>query len=442
MPIHPNLTDGTPFVTDSRPTLWRDPAFWGINLTQFLGAFNDNLYKELVLLLCVDRVGELGDDRYQSIAGGVFALPFILFSGIAGMLSDRYPKRTVIILCKAAEIVVMLSGMLAFWINSIPALMTVLFLMGTHSAFFGPPKYGILPEMLRREDLPRANGVILMTTFLAIIFGFVAAGFAKEFFGDAVWLACSLCVLVAIVGTYTSFLVRPTPIAEPNLKFQLDAVAIPRQTLALVRANPQLLGAVAACSLFYLVAGVVYPPAINALGKLQMKLGDARTGALAATIGGGIAVGCVVAGYLCRHRIRRVVVRTGAMGLVVCLALLAVPGSREGGTLLGVWGSAATLAVTGLFAGMFSVPLQVFLQARAPQEQKGRVIAATNLMMWIGICLSAVVYGIANQVLVVNMGWPPASAFAVSALLMLPLAVFYRPPELELLENTESRENG
>ncbi|MFO0919736.1 MAG: MFS transporter [Planctomycetaceae bacterium] len=425
-------------MTDTRPTLWRDTAFWGINLTQFFGAFNDNLYKELVLLLCLDHVGALGDDRYQSIAGGVFSVPFILFSGTAGMLSDRFSKRTVIILCKVAEIVVMLAGMLAFWVNSIPALMAVLFLMGTHSAFFGPSKYGILPEMLRREDLPRANGVILMTTFLAIIFGFVAAGYAKELFGEAVWLACSLCVLVAVVGTCTSILIRPTAIAEPDLKFHWDAVAIPRQTLALVRANRPLLGAVLACSVFYLVAGVVYPPAINALGKLQMKLGDKRTGALAATIGGGIAVGCILAGFLCRHRVRSLVVRTGAAGLVVCLILLALPGPRAGGTWLGVWGSAVTLAVTGLFAGLFSVPLQVFVQARAPQAQKGRVIAATNLMMWIGICLSAVVYGIANQILVVTLGWPPASAFAVSAMLMLPLALFYRPPELELRDDTET----
>lgn len=426
-------------MTDSRPTLWRDCSFWGINLTQFLGAFNDNLYKELVLLLCVDRVGAGGDDRYQSIGGGIFAIAFILFSGFAGLLSDRNSKRTIIVLCKAAEVLVMLAGVVAFWINSIPALMAVLFLMGTHSAFFGPPKYGILPEMLRREDLPRANGVILMTTFLAIIFGFASAGFAKEYFGDAVWQACGLCVLVAVLGTGTSLLIRRTPIAEPNLKFQWDALAIPRQTRELLWADRQLLGALMASSLFYLVAGIVYPFAINAVGKLQMQLGDMRTGALAATTGAGIAVGCVIAGYLCRHRVRRVVVRIGAVGLMFSLAILSVPGKQLGETLLGVWGTAATLAITGLFAGFFSVPLQVYLQAKTPHEQKGRIIAAMNLLNWIGICLSSLIYGVANQLLVVTAGLPPASTFGVAALLMLPIALFYRPPELELRAAADDR---
>lgn len=424
-------------VTDTRPTLWRDRSFWGLNLTQFLGAFNDNLYKELMLLLCVERAAQGGDDRYQAIAGAIFAVAFILFSGFAGMLSDRNSKRTMIVWCKVAEIFVMLAGMWAFWMDSIPWLMAVLFLMGTHSAFFGPPKYGILPEMLRAEDLPRANGVILMTTFLAIIFGFACAGWAKDVFGHALWQACGLCVGIAVLGTLTSLLIRPTPIAEPNLKFTPDALVIPKQTRRMLWADRELLFVLLASSAFWLVGGVVYPSAINAMGKLQMGLSDTLTGALAATTGAGIAAGCVIAGMLCRNRVKGWLVRLGAFGLAGSLSFLAIPGNQFGGTLLGLVGSAAALAAVGLFAGFFSVPLQVYLQAKAPAEQKGRIIAAMNLLNWIGICTAAGIYGLSNNLLVVQMQRPHAAVFAVAALLILPIALFFRPPNLQLRKEAQ-----
>ena len=156
------------------------------------------------------------------------------------------------------------------------------------------------------------------------------------------------------------------------------------------------------------------------------------TGGLAATTGAGIAGGCIVAGLLCRTRVKGWVVRVGAWGLAGTLCLLAIPGDGLGGTLLGFWGTGATLATVGLFAGFFSVPLQVYLQAKTPSEQKGRIIGAMNLMNWIGICLSSAIYGVANLVLVKTARLPHASVFAVAALLIVPIALFYRPPNLVL----------
>lgn len=425
-------------IPDSRPTLWRDRSFWGINLTQFLGAFNDNLYKELVLLFCVDHARDQGSDHFQAIAGAIFAVSFILLSGFAGWLSDRNSKRTMIVLCKVAEIVVMLAGMFAFGANSIFWLMAVLFVMGSQSAFFGPPKYGILPEMFHADDLPRANGVILMTTFLAIIFGFAVAGWAKEFFGASVWLACSLCVGIAVIGTVTSLWIRPTPIAEPGLPFTWDTLAIPKQTLHTLWNDRELLGVLLVSSMFWLVGGMVYPSAINAMGKLQMNLGDTRTGALAATTGAGISFGCVIAGMLCRHAIKGWLVRLGAFGLFITLLLIALPGKQLGGTFLGFTGTAACLATLGFFAGLFSVPLQVYLQAKTPHEQKGRIIAAMNLLNWIGICLASAIYGLSNYVLVVIYQLPHSRVFIVAACLIAPIAVFYRAPNLAM-RNSETQ---
>src|SRR4029079_7819835 len=213
--------------------LFRDRSFWGMTATQFLGAFNDNLFKQLMLLLAIP-VGAAAAARAdeQGLATMIFSLPFVLFSGFAGYLSDRYSKRTMIVLCKVAEIGIMSLGMIGFLAyaqTGYAGLLAVLFLMGTHSAFFGPGKYGILPELFRETDLPRANGVILMTTFLAIIFGTASAGFLGELLYNAagervperLWIGALACVGIAAVGTIASLLVRPVPPAVPNLRFQL-----------------------------------------------------------------------------------------------------------------------------------------------------------------------------------------------------------------------------
>jgi len=477
---------------DERPTLLRDFSFWGLNLTQFLGAFNDNLFKQLVLLLCLAQAHKGSD--LQGLGLILFAAPFIAISGYAGFLSDRYNKRTIIVLCKVAEVLIVLLGMVGFWTGSLPFLLGVLCLMGVHSAFFGPSKYGILPEMLRTQDLPRANGMVLMATFLAIIFGLAVAGLAMQTYSSALWMASLPCLVIALAGLGSSLLIRRTPTAQPNLKFDLSSIAIAPDTRRLILGNRTLLGVLLMSSVFWFIGGTIYPPAINALCQEQFHLDHAWTGILAASTGVGIAAGCMIAGVLSKDRVRGWIVRTGAWGLTLSLVLLAIPGpgwnaARDEiksmklhkqakaatdaavrhdtnddpksaevedpppakaidrneksnsesivneyyrGTMLGSRGSAVALIAVGLFAGFFSVPLQVYLQATAPVEQKGRIIGAMNLMNWIGIAGAGVVYSIGRFILVDWLLLPYATIFGFAALLMLPVALFYRPPEARI----------
>ena len=175
------------------PTLGRDRSFYGMTVTQFLGAFNDNLFKQLVLLYCLDVKARSGAD-YQSWAQAIFAIPFVLFSGMAGWLADRNSKRTIVVLAKVAEIVIMAMGMFVFLYGSdvpketLMMLFVVLACMSLQSAFFGPPKYGILPELFRDSDLSAANGIFQMTTFVAIIMGGAIGGIGKEYLGDQLWM--------------------------------------------------------------------------------------------------------------------------------------------------------------------------------------------------------------------------------------------------------------
>jgi len=429
-PANP-ISEPTPLATSQLPTLHADRSFWGMAITQFLGAFNDNLFKQLILLLATPTAaaiaaGKAGKDL-QGEAMIIFAGAFLLFSGLAGYLADKFSKRDVVVSSKMAEIVVMLLGLGGFYyydIVGLPGMLVVLFLMGTQSAFFGPSKYGILPEMLRNEDLPRANGVFLMLTFLAIIFGTAAAGLLLEELGTRVWLASLACVAIAVVGTSTSLLVRGTPIADADLQFRWSMVGISRDMLNLLKKDRELLLALIVSSLFWMIGGIVQQT-VNALGKTQLGLGDGPTSMMAASIGLGIAMGCVTGGYLSRGHINPRVVKTGAAGIFATLIVLSLPGGQHQ-HLLGYPGSMPALIVLGMFTGIFIVPIQVALQSLPPKREKGRMIALMNQCSWVGIILGAILYKTCIVILDAA-GGPRSAIFAVTALIMLPVVLFYRP---------------
>ncbi len=426
------------------PSLYADRSFWGMTITQFFGAFNDNLFKQLILLLSISATG--ADN--QGFAMLVFAAPFLLFTGYAGYLSDKLGKRGIVISCKAVEIAVMLLGGFGFVLyaksGSLLALYAVLFLMGAQSAFFGPAKYGILPEMLRARDLPRANGFILMTTFLAIIFGTVVAGKLLEHFSTQLWIASGACVAIAVIGTLSSLFVRRVPPANAELEFESATLTVPHDMRQLLRDDRSLLMALLVSSIFWLLAGMV-PSAVNALGKLELGLGDGNTSILTGIIGLGIALGCAIGGVVSRGKVNFTLIRIGSIGIVGCLFLMAIPGDGdlsllkdaegqltklpslgEGPQWLGFWGSLPTLLLLGISTGLFAVPLQVFLQSKPPNDKKGRMIAVMNQANWVGVLLSAGLYqGLA--MLIENQQWPRSLMFLFIAALMLPVAMFYHP---------------
>jgi acyl-[acyl-carrier-protein]-phospholipid O-acyltransferase/long-chain-fatty-acid--[acyl-carrier-protein] ligase len=342
--------------------------------------------------------------------------------------------------------------------------------MGTHSAFFGPSKYGILPELFRETDLPRVNGMIQMTTFLAIICGAALAGFIKEWFGDRLWLGSGMCVGIAVIGTLTSLLVRRTPVARPGLGFTPGALFISGETWRMFRRDRPLFHVLLISSLFWFLGGVIQP-SVNAFGKAQLEYGDARTSVMVVCMAIGIMFGCLWAGTASKGQIRVGFVTLGAWGIVACLSLLAVLGATEGSVLpaadsaadatsaaaeassiagasaagnreapqgesfaavlmpksLFEWIARGLLVGVGLFAGFFYVPLAVFMQVRPPADLKGRMIGAMNLVNWIGILVAAVFYGaveyLCGHILHVRLSW----IFLLSALVMLPVALFYRP---------------
>jgi acyl-[acyl-carrier-protein]-phospholipid O-acyltransferase/long-chain-fatty-acid--[acyl-carrier-protein] ligase len=254
-----------------------------------------------------------------------------------------------------------------------------------------------------------------------------------------------------VVGTATSFLVRRTPVAEPNAEFGLHSLGVSIETRELLKRDRPLRHALLVYSLFWFVAAVILP-AVNALGRNVLSLNATKTSLMLGSISIGIAIGCLLAGKLSASRVRFGLVRLGTWGMLICMLLLSCPGVSaetlrglgvspewlgrvlgvDGQHLLGFGGSMVVLAVAGLFAGLLAVPLQVYLQAKPPETLKGRMIGTMNLINWVGILFSSVFYHYCQR-LFTAIGLPPFYTFGATALvILLPIALFYRPKDVSL----------
>ena len=442
---------GTPLSGDS--------VFWALLATQFFGAFNDNYFKQMVLLKCTDFATSTSQDL-QPLAMAAFALPFVLLSGLGGYISDRYSKRTVIVLCKVLEIVVMAAALQVLLMShlhprtQLQLLILVLALMGAQSAIFGPSKYGILPELFTARKLLPVNGAIQMTTFLAIIFGMAGAGVALDKLDNSLWFCSLIAVVIAAIGTVTAFGVKSTRVAEPDMKFKSDNMFVPKDVRKLFKQDRRVFKAILVMTLFWFIGGAAQP-AVNNLGENVLHLSKTRTSLMAAFIGIGIALGCLVAGFTNRSGTgdgTRWTTR-GSWMIIASLLLITVLGSgalgrpvESAGKVQGLvqslaeadameWALRISMLFLGLSAGVFVVPIQVFVQDAPPASQKGRLIGAMNFMNWIGILLSAAFLAVVN--LLTGLVSPEGKSheyqyliFLSLALVMVPVAVAYRLPKI------------
>lgn len=427
---------------DSEPSqsLLADRSFWGLAITQFLGAFNDNLYKQLMLLMAIGGVGAVTKDDRQGWATFAFSLPFVLLSGVAGYLSDRNSKSRIIVLCKVAEIVITLLAVFAFWMYGNLGdygTWTVLILMGIHSTFFGPAKYGVLPELFHHKHLPRANGLILMSTFLAIILGVVLAGAIKEavVIKDAagqedysrLWIGSLACAIVAIVGTLTSLYIRYTPAVQPQARFEVSDSIVPSSIVSLLSKDRPLLIALVVSSVFWLVGGLVMP-VVNRMGKDQLHQADTKTSVLTAGLAIGIIIGAISANLVLKRMPKDKQVSLGVLIMILAMCIVSI-WKPNGDALLGYTGTFLGLVVSGIGAAVFVIPIQVFLQERPPLELKGRLIGTMNFANFVGILLAGPIYQLLIKI-AEWMAWPVSSVFSMMAAMLLPILLFYRLPKL------------
>jgi len=413
------------------PLSFKHRSFLCFLSTQALGAFNDNVFKQLVLLLGVGYL--IAGVEFQAIVQFLFAITFLLFSGLAGDLADRYSKGRLMTLCKVAEIFIAIAGVSVFVMasdsssnsNEAPLylwmLAIIIFALGTQSAFFGPPKYGGLPELVRGEDLAPATGLTQMTTFLSIILGVAVAGLLADLFADKLYAAGLVTVTIAILGTITSLGIARQPPADPKRKVSLRSfVSVVPTLMYILRDDPLMFRIMLIYSWFWFVGGVALT-AINVVGRLQLGLNNFETSMMVSITSIGIAVGSVIAGKLSQGKVRLGLILPGLVVLIVCLiAFFVVPlhsptaddlkllnqiknasAEAQNGTQIIPLASTPIYATVGtlLFclgtaSGFFSVPLLTFIQARPLDKDKGKVFAAVNWLNWVFIVASALFYGI------------------------------------------------
>lgn len=378
-------------------------SFRRLVATQFLTVFNDNAFKQTVLLLALGAEGLGGDP--QARAGLVFALPFLLFAVFAGDLADRIDKRRLVLACKLAEVGVMLLAALALASGSLGFGMLTLFLMGAQSAFLGPAKYGILPELVPPRRLNSANGIFQASVIGGILLGTGCAGFLKQGLGTRLWIAPLVFALLAGWGARIAAGIRPGGAADPARRLRFHPAARLREGFRRMREIPGLRRVVLGHGLFWMVGGTLLF-AWNEMGARILRVDAGWWSAGLALLTLAMGLGSLLAGRLSRGRPRPAQILLGGSMMSLGFAAVAL-GPRDPAFVL-----AATL-LANFFAAFYLVPLNTLLQERPAPADRGRIQGSSQTVDWICIVgASLLKEGLSG------LGVDAAWTFLVLALLM------------------------
>jgi len=360
-------------------------GFWALIATQFQGAYSDNILRNLLLSMIVG-MGLARDERETliSLVTLLFFLPFIFFSMAGGWLADRYSKRQITIWTKVMEIGSMVVATIGLAAHSQTISLVALTLVASQAALFAPSKYGLLPELLPTRRLSWGNGVIELGTFLAIIVGTVTgAAMAEHFRGHEVYAGYALLAL-ALAGLASSFAISNVPAAAPDKRFRINFLGDLWQQILLMRCDQPLFLAVAGNTYFWFLGSLLFSTVV-VYGPDILHIGQTETGYLNASLAIGIGIGSMIAGVISGNKIEYGLIPLGAIGMTATGLMLGL-------THFGLGGSAVLLGVLGFWAGFFAVPVNALIQHRPAEKDRGGIIAAANLLSFVGIALSAAAY--------------------------------------------------
>ncbi|HRD92549.1 MAG TPA: MFS transporter [Accumulibacter sp.] len=360
--------------------------------TQFLGAFNDNLFKNaLVVLLTFQATSwtTLTPEVLTNLAAGIFILPFFLFSATAGQLADKYDKARLARLTKLLEIVIMGVAVLGFVVHSLAVLLAALFLLGLQSALFGPVKYAILPQHLREDELVGGNALVESGTFVAILVGTLAGGLLAAVDGATTWIALAGLV-VAVLGYLCSRGIPVAPAPVPELVVGLNPFTETWRNVGFARQNRTVFLSILGISWFWLY-GAMFLAQFPVYAKNVLGGNETTVTLLLAVFTVGIGIGSLLCDRLSAGHVEIGLVPFGSIGLTVFGIDLAFasPDLLPAGAplpLAGVlamhqtWRVLFDLFALGLFGGFFIVPLYALIQLRSAPEQRARIIAANNIL--------------------------------------------------------------
>ncbi len=418
---------------------WRR-GFWSLFVLQFQGAFSDSVFKFLIVFLITQSITEevlqsefpvetaqtieLSESVQKKIEAKrdplistiliIFATPMILFAMAAGFLSDKYPKSRVIFLTKVAEIFVMAAGTICLYFQFQYGLLVVLFLMAVQSSFFSPAKSGVIPEMLPTSKLSWGNGIVGLGTFVAIITGGIAAGFISDRLGpEKAWSSGVILVVLAVLGTIASLGLPKLQQLNPEKKFRLNFLKEVWTNIRLVKKDRVLSLSIAGSVYFWFLAALFGEPTLFVYGKDLLELNDSQISFLRGFLAIGIAIGCLLAGFLSGKRIEYGLIPIGSVGLTLTSALMGLPNlSLEQVSIL--------LCLLGVSGGFFIVPINSLVQYLPAPENRGTIIATERWLTAAGVLLASIVFFLLKT----WMGMSPTQIFLLGAMATL-LATVY-----------------
>ena len=371
-------------------------------VTQSLGALNDNLFKQSLILAILYKLSIDGDRGiWVNLCALLFIIPFFLFSALAGQFGEKYPKDQLIRLIKLGEIAIMVVGAIGFAFDHLTLMLVALFAMGTHSALFGPVKYSILPQTLHDDELVGGNGLVEMGTFLSILAGTIGAGIMLSSQHYTV-IVSGVIISVAVLGYLASRAIPRVAADTPELRLNWNIFSETWATLRLgLNQTPAVSRSVVGNSWFWFV-GAIYLTQIPAYAK-EWLYGDETVVTLILTVFSvGIAVGSMLCEKLSGRKVEIGLVPFGSFGLTVFGLLLwwhsgHMPQNIQANDWLGVlgfsqaWWVLLDILGLGVFGGFYIVPLYALIQSRTAENERARVIAANNILNALFMVVSAVV---------------------------------------------------
>lgn len=384
-------------------------GFLSLLATQFFGAMNDNVLKGVLIFMVIDGVwrGDLGNGG-QGFVSVCFTVPFILLSGFAGQLADRYSKRTVTMWVKIVEVPIAIVAGIGFFTGNLWITLIALIALTCQSSFFGPAKYGMIPELVEDSDLSRANGTINMMTNIAVIAGTLLAGAVSDRYNPLppedpavaataglLWLPAVTLTLIAVAGLASATFLTPLPPGDKNLKWDLNPLSTYIDTIREMSTS-RLLMVMMAWGYFYLLAGMallILPEYTQVL-----NIDRAEASVLLGVMGVAIGVGCATAGLISGHHIEPRLIPIGAAGLIIFFLLLAAvpPSLADTAPMFRVALSNVAFFVfgAGFFAGFYIIPLQALLQKLSPDGERGRFLGTANAVSFAFLTIAALLYWI------------------------------------------------
>ncbi|MES2580797.1 MAG: MFS transporter [Pseudomonadota bacterium] len=408
--------------------------------TQFLGAFNDNVFKTALITLVAFHTVSLSSidgGTLTTLLPGVFILPFFLFSATAGQIADKFEKSSIIRLVKLFEIAIMLFASSGFYLHNIWLLSGALFMMGMHSALFGPIKYSYLPQHLKQHELIGGNGMVEMGTFIAILLGQVLGAWLGSMSQHELFTSISI-LLIAVVGYWTSRSIPNTPAADTNLKINWNPITETYRSIKLMWSQQAIWLGIIAISWFWFYGATLLAQFPN-LAKNVLHGDESVFILLLSIFSLGIGIGSLLCEKLSKGRVELGLVVFGAIGLSIFGADLYFSTSNihAAGSLIvqnyqsfigtfSHWRLLADVMLIGLFGGFYIVPLYVLIQTRAQKGFQSRVIAANNIMNALFMVVSA-----GFSLLLFQQGLSIPQLFLATALLNAVVTIYLciRQPE-------------